>query len=61
MTGHTSAGHSALIKLVTVKSPENELLKLLMPHFHITSFTEEIPGMNDIFIDLVNRQKLQEH
>ena len=55
----TSSGHSALIKLVS-KSQDNELLSLLMPHFHITSFTEEIPGMNDIFIDLVNKHKTAE-
>lgn len=50
------AGHNARIK-VHSKSTENLLLKLLMPHFHITSFTEEIPSMNDIFIDLVSQQK----
>jgi ABC-2 type transport system ATP-binding protein len=55
MTG-SSAGHTARIKLHS-QSTDNVLLKLLMPHFYITSFTEEIPGMNDIFIDLVNRQK----
>ena len=54
----TPAGHTARIKLHR-QSTDNVLLKLLMPHFHITSFTEEIPGMNDIFIDLVNRQKIQ--
>ena len=50
------AGHTARIKLLR-QTTDNELLGLLMPHFHITSFTEEIPGMNDIFIDLVSRQK----
>jgi ABC-2 type transport system ATP-binding protein len=49
-------GHTARIK-PRRQTSENELLSLLMPHFHITSFTEEIPGMNDIFIDLVNRHK----
>ncbi|TVR71473.1 MAG: ATP-binding cassette domain-containing protein [Marinilabiliales bacterium] len=49
-------GHHARIK-VHSKSTDNMLLKLLMPHFHITSFTEEIPSMNDIFIDLVSQQK----
>ena len=51
----TPAGHTARIKLQG-KSPDNVLLNLLLPHFHITSFTEEIPGMNDIFIALVNKQ-----
>ena len=54
----TPAGHTARIKLHS-KTTDNKLLKMLLPHFHITSFTEEIPGMNDIFIDLVNRQKIQ--
>ena len=52
----TPAGHTARIKLHS-KSTDNVLLNLLLPHFHITSFTEEIPGMNDIFIDLINRKK----
>ncbi len=52
----SSSGHSARIKLHS-QSTDNILLNLLLPHYHITSFTEEIPGMNDIFIDLVNNQK----
>ena len=52
----SQTGHTARIKL-HAHSTDNVLLKLLMPHYHITSFTEEIPGMNDIFIDIVNRQK----
>ncbi|MGF1583929.1 MAG: ABC transporter ATP-binding protein [Bacteroidales bacterium] len=52
----SSTGHTARIRLLG-KTRENELLNLLMPHFHITSFTEEIPSMNDIFIDLVNKHK----
>ena len=51
----TSAGHTARIKL-NKKTADNELLKLLLPHFHITLFHEEVPGMNDIFIDLVGRK-----
>ncbi len=35
----------------------NDLLKLLMSNFHIISFSELLPGMNDIFIDLVSKQK----
>jgi ABC-2 type transport system ATP-binding protein len=53
----TPAGHTARVKLHN-KSTDNVLLNMLLPHFHITSFTEEIPGMNDIFIDLVNNQKV---
>lgn len=51
----SAAGHTARIKL-NRQITDNQLLGLIMPHFHITSFTEEIPGMNDIFIDLVNSQ-----
>ncbi len=49
-------GHTARIK-VHRKSDDNLLLKQLIPHLHITSFTEEIPSMNDIFIDQVEKQK----
>jgi ABC-2 type transport system ATP-binding protein len=52
----SSSGHSARIKIHR-KVTDNVLLKLLMPHYHLTSFTEEIPGMNDIFIELVGKQK----
>ncbi len=48
--------HLARIKIHR-QTTDNMLLSLLLPHFHITSFTEEIPGMNDIFIDLVNRKQ----
>ncbi|MFO7923339.1 MAG: ATP-binding cassette domain-containing protein [Bacteroidales bacterium] len=54
----TTTGHTARIKIHS-QTTDNVLLKLLLPHFHITSFTEEIPGMNDIFIDLVNKQKAE--
>lgn len=53
--GSSSSGHTARIKIHS-QSTDNVLLNLLLPHYHITSFTEEIPGMNDIFIDLVNKQ-----
>ncbi len=50
------SGHTARIKIHR-QVTDNVLLKLLMPHYHITSFTEEIPGMNDIFIELVGKQR----
>lgn len=53
----TPAGHTARIKIHS-QSTDNVLLNMLLPHFHIISFTEEIPGMNDIFIDMVNQQKV---
>ncbi len=52
----TGGGCMARIKMHKA-SANNELLKILMPHYHITSFTELLPGMNDIFIDLVNEKK----
>jgi ABC-2 type transport system ATP-binding protein len=55
METHPS-GHLARVKIHR-HTTDNSLLGMLLPHFHITSFTEEIPGMNDIFIDLVNRQE----
>lgn len=48
--------NTARIKIDRTVS-NNELLKILMPHFHIISFSELLPGMNDIFIDLVSKQK----
>jgi len=36
---------------------ENELLSLLLPTVHIVSFNEVFPGMNDIFIRVVNENK----
>jgi ABC-2 type transport system ATP-binding protein len=32
---------------------ENELLSLLLPHVHVTSYKEVLPSMNDIFIQAV--------
>jgi ABC-2 type transport system ATP-binding protein len=34
-------------------SADNELLSLILPHVHVTSFNELLPGMNDIFIKAV--------
>jgi ABC-2 type transport system ATP-binding protein len=36
---------------------DNELLSLLIPLIHIVSFNEVFPGMNDIFIRVVNENK----
>ncbi len=52
----TGSINTARIKIDRTVS-NNELLKILMPHFHIISFSELLPGMNDIFIDLVSKQK----
>ena len=52
----SSSGYLARIK-INRQTTDNMLLRILLPHFHITSFTEEIPGMNDIFIDMVNRKE----
>ncbi len=34
---------------------DNELLSVLIPEVHITSFNELLPGMNDIFIKVVEK------
>lgn len=39
---------------------ENELLSLIIPVVEIIAFREEIPGMNDIFINAVNEYKTAE-
>ncbi len=46
-------GHLALVKLLHGDS-DNELLRRLMPRVEITSFREKLPGMNDIFIQVVH-------
>lgn len=43
----------ARVKLANGKSP-NDLLAALIPHVTITELKEEIPSMNDVFIDRVN-------
>ncbi len=48
----------ATIKLPEGRSP-NELLSSLIPNVEIHSFREIIPGMNDIFISLVQQSNLQ--
>jgi ABC-2 type transport system ATP-binding protein len=42
---------------VSEKQTDNELLKLLMNKYHIVSFAEVLPSMNDIFIDAVQKEK----
>ncbi len=32
---------------------DNELLSLILPHVHVTSFTDVYPSMNEIFINMV--------
>ena len=42
---------------VNEKQTDNELLRLLMNKYHIVSFAEVLPSMNDIFIDAVQKEK----
>jgi ABC-2 type transport system ATP-binding protein len=51
MTNH--ARHSASVK-INQSLGENELLQLLLPKFHILSYQEMLPGMNEVFISVVN-------
>lgn len=44
--------HKAKVKNLHA-STDNELLSLILPHVHVTSFNEILPGMNDIFIKVV--------
>lgn len=50
--------NTALIRIYN-HTVENELLSLIMPSVHITSFNELIPGMNDIFIKVVEQYNRQ--
>lgn len=38
---------------------DNELLNLILPHVHVTSFAELLPSMNDIFIKAVESSNLK--
>ena len=40
---------------------ENELLSSIIPVAEVLSFREEIPGMNDIFIKVVNEYQTENH
>ena len=42
---------------VNEKQTDNELLRLLMNKYHIVSFAQVLPSMNDIFIDAVQKEK----
>lgn len=47
---------SAKIKMKD-KHADNELLKILINNYHILSFAEVLPSMNDIFIEAVEKEK----
>lgn len=49
--------YSARVKNLHATS-DNELLSLILPHVHVTSFNEVLPGMNDIFIKVVESSNL---
>ncbi len=48
---------SAKVKNV-MASRDNELLSLILPNVHVTSFHEVLPSMNDIFIKVVESSNL---
>ena len=50
-------GHNAIKVKLLHETNENELLSLIIPAVEIISFNEVIPGMNDIFIKVVNEHK----
>jgi len=56
----TINGNNALRVKLLHHTNENELLSLIIPVVEIIAFREEIPGMNDIFINAVNEYKTQE-
>jgi len=51
-TNHTL--HTATIKIAGISS-DNELLNLIIPHIHIVSYREVLPGMNEVFISVVEK------
>lgn len=51
---HTFEGDTHFVRVRTIcQSHENELLALLLPYVHVTSYKEVLPSMNDIFIQTV--------
>ena len=44
--------HTSL-RIETINSTANEVIASLLPHYTLLSFEEEIPSMNDIFINIV--------
>jgi ABC-2 type transport system ATP-binding protein len=60
MENEPANGHmSARVQIVN-NTPANELLQLLIPHFHIHSFQEKLPTMNEIFINTVQEGGMNE-
>jgi ABC-2 type transport system ATP-binding protein len=41
------------LRIETIDSTANEVIASLLPHYTLLSFEEEIPSMNDIFINIV--------
>ena len=56
----TINGNNAVRVKLLHHTNENELLSLIIPVVEIIAFREEIPGMNDIFIQAVNEYKTEE-
>lgn len=50
-------GHNSVKVKLLHHTNDNELLSLLIPSVEVLSFNEIIPGMNDIFIKVVNEHK----
>jgi ABC-2 type transport system ATP-binding protein len=51
-------GHLKAIVKLPDDVNSNQLLQKLLPHLHVHSFNEIIPGMNEVFIRTVTAQKL---
>jgi ABC-2 type transport system ATP-binding protein len=51
-------GYNAVQIKILHQTSDNELLSLVIPAVEIISFKELVPGMNDIFIKVVNEHKI---
>jgi len=51
-------GYNAVKVKLHKQTNENELLSLIIPSVEVISFKEIIPSMNDIFINVVNENKI---
>ncbi len=52
---HTS--HIATVQ-ITGSASDNELLQLIVPKVHVISYREVLPGMNEVFISVVEKSEI---
>ncbi|MBB3186846.1 ABC transporter ATP-binding protein [Microbacter margulisiae] len=56
MLDQNIVNNHTLLRIETVSSSANEIITALLPYYTLLSFEEEIPNLNDIFIQIVKGQ-----